>query len=146
MKTIDIPTLDTLTEAARSFMNLVKAGDRRLFAFYGDMGAGKTTFIRELARVMGVPDSQATNSPSFSLVNEYEAEPDGEKIYHFDFYRLDCLEEAIDMGVEDYWASGNLCFMEWPERVAPILPEETVSVKITVSDEDDSRRLEIYGL
>lgn len=146
MTSINIPSLSSLPEAARRFLELARGTDRRLFAFYGDMGAGKTTFIRELARAMGVPESQATNSPSFSLVNEYEAEPSGEKIYHFDFYRLDCLEEAIDMGVEDYWASGNFCFMEWPERVAPILPEETVSVKITVSDDDDSRRLEIYGL
>jgi tRNA threonylcarbamoyladenosine biosynthesis protein TsaE len=105
------------------------------------MGAGKTTFIRTLVRELGVGVEVAANSPSFSLVNEYET-PSGERIYHFDFYRLDSVEEAFDIGVEEYFDSGALCLMEWPERIIPILPEDTVTVKITVND-DDSRTLTI---
>lgn len=136
MKRIDIPTREALGEAAREFIALMDG--RRHFAFYGDMGAGKTTFIRTLARELGMADDEAANSPSFSLVNEYTT-PAG-VIHHFDFYRLDSVEEAFDIGVEDYFDSGSLCLMEWPERIIPILPEDTVTVKLTVND-DDSRTL-----
>ncbi len=139
MKRIDIPTAADLVSAAREFAKLL--GSRRHIAFYGDMGAGKTTFIRTLVRELGVGVDVAANSPSFSLVNEYET-PSGERIYHFDFYRLDSVEEAFDIGVEEYFDSGALCLMEWPERIIPILPEDTVTVKITVND-DDSRTLTI---
>lgn len=137
MKRIDIPSEADLPRAAREFAALM--GPHTLFAFYGDMGAGKTTFIRALVRELGVSDD-AANSPSFSIVNEYLAEPSGKLIYHFDFYRLDSLEEALDIGVEEYFDSGSICLMEWPERITPILPADTVSVKITVND-DDSRTI-----
>lgn len=139
MKRIEIPDASSLGAAAREFASII--GDRSHIAFYGDMGAGKTTFIRTLVRELGVPESVSANSPSFSLVNEYET-PGGQRIYHFDFYRLDTVEEALDIGVEDYFDSGDLCLMEWPERIIPILPEDTVTVKITVND-DDSRTLTI---
>ncbi|MDE6311683.1 MAG: tRNA (adenosine(37)-N6)-threonylcarbamoyltransferase complex ATPase subunit type 1 TsaE [Muribaculaceae bacterium] len=136
MKRIDIPSPEALGEAAREFISHI--GQRRHIAFYGDMGAGKTTFIRTLARELGMSADEAANSPSFSLVNEYST-PAG-TVYHFDFYRLDSVEEALDIGVEEYFDSGALCLMEWPERIIPILPEDTVSVKLTVND-DDSRTL-----
>lgn len=136
MKRIDIPGPSALADAAREFAGII--GNRRHIAFYGDMGAGKTTFIRSLASVLGMPGDEAANSPSFSLVNEYTT-PSG-IIYHFDFYRLDSVEEALDIGIEEYFDSGALCLMEWPERIIPILPEDTVTVKITVND-DDSRTL-----
>ena len=136
MKRIDIPSPEALGAAAREFISHI--GPRRHIAFYGDMGAGKTTFIRTLARELGMSADEAANSPSFSLVNEYST-PAG-TVYHFDFYRLDSVEEALDIGVEEYFDSGALCLMEWPERIIPILPEDTVSVKLTVND-DDSRTL-----
>ncbi len=136
MKRIDIPNPEALGAAAREFIKHI--GQRRHIAFYGDMGAGKTTFIRTLAQELGMSADEAANSPSFSLVNEYST-PSG-TVYHFDFYRLDSVEEALDIGVEEYFDSGALCLMEWPERIIPILPEDTVSVKLTVND-DDSRTL-----
>lgn len=139
MTTINIPSIGELDKAAREFMASIDG--RKHIAFYGDMGAGKTTFIRALCRELGVDDRDAPNSPSFSLVNQYEG-PDG-PVFHFDFYRLDSLEEALDIGVEEYFDSGALCLMEWPERIIPILPEDTVTVKISVNDDDDSRTLHI---
>ncbi|MDE6276665.1 MAG: tRNA (adenosine(37)-N6)-threonylcarbamoyltransferase complex ATPase subunit type 1 TsaE [Muribaculaceae bacterium] len=139
MKRIDIPTPEALDRAAREFIEII--GDRRHVAFYGDMGAGKTTFIRRVATALGMPADEAANSPSFSLVNEYSTSGTG-TVYHFDFYRLDSVEEALDIGVEEYFDSGALCLMEWPERIIPILPDDTVTVKLTVND-DDSRTLHI---
>lgn len=136
MKRIDIPVPSALPAAAREFIALMDG--RRHFAFYGDMGAGKTTFIRALACELGMSACEAANSPSFSLVNEYDT-PSG-RICHFDFYRLDSVEEALDIGVEEYFDSGDICLMEWPERIITILPDDTVTVKITVND-DDSRTL-----
>ena len=96
-------------------------------AFYGSMGAGKTTFIKAICDVLGVTDT--VNSPTFAIVNEYLA-ANGESVYHFDFYRIKKIEEAYDFGYEDYFYSGNLCLIEWPELIEELLPEETVRVKI----------------
>lgn len=138
MKTIHIPNISALPLAAKEFMS--QMDDETVYAFYGDMGAGKTTFIAELCRALGV-EEDAANSPSFSLINEYRSSETAELIYHFDLYRLENLEEAFDIGVEDYFDSGALCLIEWPERIEDILPDDTVKVKITVND-DDSRTLE----
>ncbi len=139
MKTIQIPSLEALPEAAREFMGLM--GYNTVFAFYGDMGAGKTTFINELCRALGV-DTDDTASPTFALINEYRSDTTAELIYHFDFYRIDDLDEALELGIEDYFDSGAVCLIEWPERITPVLPADTVSVRIRVND-DDSRTLEI---
>lgn len=128
--TADIP------EAARRFASLM--GDNTVFAFNGEMGAGKTTFILGLMRQLGVDSQELAGSPSFSLINEYRSATTAELIYHFDLYRLESLEEAFDIGVEDYFDSGALCFIEWPGLIADILPADTVHVDITVNP-DESR-------
>lgn len=109
-----------------------------MFAFYGEMGAGKTTFIRALVEALGV-DPEEANSPSFSIINEYRSDTTAELIYHFDLYRLESAEEAYDIGVEDYFDSGALCLLEWPERIEDILPDDTVSVKI--EEQPDGSRI-----
>ena len=139
MKKIEIPSVEALPEAARQFA--AEMGDNTGFAFYGDMGAGKTTFINALCEVLGV-DTAETASPTFALINEYRSETTAELIYHFDLYRMESLEEALELGIEDYFDSGAVCLIEWPERIAAALPNDTVSVKITVND-DDSRTLTI---
>ena len=139
MKTIEVPNIEALPEAARQFA--AEMGDNTVFAFYGDMGAGKTTFINALCEVLGV-DTAETASPTFALINEDRSDTTAELIYHFDFYRIESLEEALELGIEDYFDSGAVCLIEWPERVAAALPSDTVSVKITVND-DDSRTLAI---
>ena len=106
----------------------------RVYAFDAQMGAGKTTFISELCRALGTDD--IANSPTFAIVNVYEL-PDGEEMYHFDCYRLKSLREALDFGAEEYLYSGNYCFIEWPEIIAPILPEDTVRVSIRVLENGD---------
>lgn len=138
-KTINIANTDDLTRAANEFAS--EMGDSTVFAFHGEMGAGKTTFINALARVLGVEEDIA-NSPSFSLVNEYRSDTTAELIYHFDLYRLEKPEEAYDMGIEDYFDSGALCLIEWPDIVNDILPKDTVDVYITVN-EDGSRTLKM---
>ena len=115
-------------------------GDNTVFAFHGEMGAGKTTFIRALCEVLGV-DPEEANSPSFSIINEYRSDTTAELIYHFDLYRLESVEEALEIGVEDYFDSGALCLLEWPERIEPLLPDDTVVVNITVDPATDSRTL-----
>lgn len=139
MKTITISSLDNIDEAAREFIALM--GDRTVFAFYGEMGAGKTTFINALSRALGVEDD-ATGSPSFAIVNEYRSDTTAELIYHFDLYRLESVEEALDLGVEDYFDSGALCLIEWPERIDDILPDDTVKITVKVND-DGSRTLTV---
>lgn len=134
---IIIRDTDGLEQAAREF--LAALGDRRIVAFHAPMGAGKTTFISALCRVLGLED-EAT-SPTFSIINEYHS-PAGEKVYHFDFYRIDDLEEAADLGLDDYFCSGNLCLMEWPENVAPLLPDDTLDVEIRINP-DSSRTLRL---
>lgn len=136
---INIASAEALPEAAKQFAALM--GDETVYAFYGEMGAGKTSFIRELCRVLGVEEDLA-NSPSFSIINEYRSDTTAELIYHFDLYRLESEEEALEIGVEDYFDSGALCLLEWPERIEPLLPNDVVNVSITVND-DESRTLTI---
>lgn len=112
--------------------------DYTVFAFNGEMGAGKTTFINALSRVLGV-DEDPTSSPSFAIINEYRSSTTAELIYHFDLYRLENLEEAFDIGVEDYLDSGAICFLEWPERIADILPDDTV--RVDIAEQPDGSRL-----
>ena len=137
MHQINSPSLDALTEAAKEFISLM--GDRTVVAFHGEMGAGKTTFINALCRELGV-ESDDTASPTFAIVNEYRSDTTAELIYHFDLYRLESLEEALDVGVEDYLDCGALCLIEWPEKIDPILPADTIDLTITVNP-DGSRTL-----
>ena len=132
---IRIRSLAELPEAARSFIDAI--GDRRVFTFDAPMGAGKTTFIAEVCRQLGVEET--VNSPSFSIINEYR-DARGDTVYHFDFYRLRDAAEALEIGAEDYFYSGALCLIEWPERVAAIIPDEAVPVRIETSD-DGSRTI-----
>ena len=113
---------------------LVKCGDRRVFAFDGKMGAGKTTFIKHLCEAMGTED--VVNSPTFAIVNVYEV-ASGEEVYHFDCYRIKDIREAMDFGAEEYLYSGNYCFIEWAEMIEPLLPEDTIWVKIEVMENGD---------
>ncbi|MBR5331745.1 MAG: tRNA (adenosine(37)-N6)-threonylcarbamoyltransferase complex ATPase subunit type 1 TsaE [Muribaculaceae bacterium] len=139
MKTIQLKSLNDIAEVAKEF--IAQMGDETVYAFNGEMGAGKTTFINALCKALGVEDD-TTNSPSFSIINEYRSDTTAELIYHFDLYRLESLEEAFDIGVEDYFDSGALCFLEWPERIEDILPHDTVRVNIIVND-DDTRTITI---
>ncbi len=122
---IIIDSIEHIAQAASQFAQAI--GERRVFAFDGKMGAGKTTFVKALCEHLGVQD--VVNSPTFAIVNEYE-DGNGEPIYHFDFYRLKRLSEAYDMGCEEYFYSGHLCLIEWPDMVEELLPEDTVWVKI----------------
>lgn len=128
---IKIQSIDTIREAAREFIK--KMGDHKVFAFYGKMGAGKTTFVKAICEELGVND--VITSPTFAIVNEYEAHD--ASIYHFDFYRIKKIEEVYDMGYEDYFYSGGLCFIEWPELIEDLLPEDAVKVTISVNDNDE---------
>lgn len=134
---ITIKSLDTIHEAAREFID--NMGHGHVFAFYGKMGAGKTTFIKAVCEELGVED--IITSPTFAIVNEYHTTTTNDVIYHFDFYRIKKLEEVYDMGYEEYFYSGALCFLEWPELIEEILPEDTVMVKIT-QQEDGTRTVE----
>lgn len=124
MSEIIIHSLEDIKRAASEFVALI--GNRRIFAFYGHMGAGKTTFIKAICEELGVTD--AVSSPTFAIVNEYASTMGS--IYHFDFYRIKRSSEVLDLGFEDYAYSGNLCLMEWPELIEEFLPEETVDVHI----------------
>ena len=130
---IKINSLEQIHEAAQEFVAAM--GDHTVFAFYGQMGAGKTTFIKAVCECLGVED--VINSPTFAIVNEYRS-GSGELIYHFDFYRIKKLEEVYDMGYEDYFYSGALCFIGWPELIEELLPADAVKVSI-VEAEDGSR-------
>ena len=124
-----LKNLSDLDIVARKFVE--NMGNRNVFAFYGEMGAGKTTFIKAICSALGV--TETITSPTFSIVNEYE-KSEGEPIFHFDFYRIKNIEEAYDFGYEDYFYSGHLCFIEWPELVEPLLPENVVKVQIVIAD------------
>lgn len=134
---ISIPSLDNIADAAREFVSHI--GEHRVFAFYGNMGAGKTTFIKAVCEELGVSDD--VSSPTFAIVNEYASEMG--PIYHFDFYRIKNISEVIDLGFEDYAYSGCLCFMEWPQLIDEILPEETVHVHI--AEQGDGSRIVRMG-
>jgi tRNA threonylcarbamoyladenosine biosynthesis protein TsaE len=129
---IKIKDLEHIREAARQFISHI--GDRRVFAFYGSMGAGKTTFIKAVCEELGVTD--VVTSPTFAIVNEYQASD--RPIFHFDFYRIKKLEEVYDMGYEDYFYSDALCFIEWPELIEEVLPAE--AVKVTITEKADGTR------
>ena len=135
---IRIPDLNSIDAAAAQFVEHM--GDRRIFAFYGKMGAGKTTFIRAVCRKLGVEEE--VTSPSFAIVNEYRSETSGRSIFHFDFYRIKRVEEVYDLGYEDYFYGGGLNFLEWPELVEPLLPDETVRVEIS-EDADGGRTVKV---
>lgn len=136
--TIHIESLDKLPEAARAFAATM--GDETVYAFRGSMGAGKTTFINELCRCLGV-DSDMTGSPTFAIVNEYRSDTTAELIYHFDCYRLESIDDALEIGITDYFDSGSLCLLEWPEKIEALLPDDTVEVEITENPDDHSRTL-----
>jgi tRNA threonylcarbamoyladenosine biosynthesis protein TsaE len=131
MFTIEIKDLDAVVDAAKAFIK--QMDDRTVFAFRGTMGAGKTTFIKAVCEELGVRD--VINSPTFAIVNEYRSETTCELIYHFDFYRINSVQEAYNMGAEDYFESGALCFIEWPEKVKDLLPDDTVYVDIAEQEE-----------
>ena len=131
---ITINSFDNIREAAKQFIAAME--DNTVFAFYGKMGAGKTTFIKAICEELGVTD--VINSPTFAIVNEYRSDETGELIYHFDFYRIKKLDEVYDMGYEDYFYSGALCFIEWPELVEEVLPGD--AVKVTIEEVEDGTR------
>ena len=137
MITLEIQSLENINQTAKKFIELI--GNRTIFSFNGSMGAGKTTFIKAICESMGV--KEPVNSPTFSIVNEYEA-ADGRIIYHFDCYRINKIEEAVDMGTEEYLYSGNLCFIEWSENIAPLLPDQIVNVNIKET-ENGKREIQI---
>ena len=155
---IKIQSIETIREAAREFINHI--GEHRVFAFYGKMGAGKTTFVKAICEELGVED--VITSPTFAIVNEYTASPNPSEggegladkgdastsspsgrsgevaIYHFDFYRIKRLEEVYDMGYEEYFYSGALCFIEWPELIEPLLPDD--AVRVIIEEQADGTR------
>lgn len=135
---IKIPTTEALPAAAKEFVAAM--GERKVFAFYGKMGAGKTTFIRAICHELGV--TEEVTSPSFAIVNEYRSDTTGQSIYHFDFYRIKRIEEVYDLGYEDYFYGGGLNFLEWPELIEDLLPSDAVKVEITVAP-DGSRTVRI---
>lgn len=132
---IRIPNLESLPQAAKEFIDAM--GEDTVFAFYGKMGAGKTTFIKALGEALKISDT--INSPTFSIVNEYRSDETDELVYHFDFYRIKAIEEVYDMGYEDYFYSGALCFIEWPELIEEVLPANAVYV--TIEEQEDGSRL-----
>ena len=133
-KEFHINSVEALTEVSEYLISLRDEAD--IIAFYGSMGAGKTTLIKNLCHKMGVTDE--VNSPTFAIVNEYVTE-EGESVYHFDFYRIKKLEEAYDIGFENYFDSGNLCLIEWPEMIEPLLPEKYIRVEIQQGETDNER-------
>lgn len=135
---ININNLESIREAARTFIGQI--ADHKVFAFYGNMGAGKTTFVKAICEELGVED--VITSPTFAIINEYHSETRQLTIYHFDFYRIKKLEEVYDMGYEDYFYSGNLCFIEWPELIEDLLPDDAVRVKIR-ENKDGTRTVQL---
>ena len=131
---IRIKSIEEIAVAAKEFVAAM--GERKVFAFYGKMGAGKTTFIKAVCEELGVED--VINSPTFAIVNEY-VDGQGEPVYHFDFYRIKNLQEVMDLGYEDYVYSGHVCFMEWPELIENLRPDD--AVKVTIEEEIDGGRV-----
>jgi tRNA threonylcarbamoyladenosine biosynthesis protein TsaE len=136
---LEINSLDTINIAAQQFIELM--GDNTVFAFFGKMGAGKTTFIKAICQELGVLDQ--VNSPTFSIINEYKT-INGESIYHFDCYRINNVQEAINLGFDDYFCRENLCFIEWAENISEILPDDTIGVVFDVqADQTRTLKLEL---
>ncbi len=133
---ISCQKVDELKDAARKLIEVFP--ERRVFAFYGEMGAGKTTFIKSICKYLGVED--IVNSPTFSIINEYKT-ASGESIFHFDFYRIEKQEEVFDIGFEEYVYSGDHCFIEWPEKIEELLPDDCVYVKIEVGKDNAIRNI-----
>ena len=134
MNELKIKSLEDINSVAKQFIELV--GERRVFAMYGPMGVGKTTFVKAVCEELGVDDT--INSPTFAIVNEYRT-PEDKVVYHFDFYRIEDVQEAYDFGYEDYFYSKAMCFIEWPERIESILPSDVVNLNFT--EEEDGRRI-----
>lgn len=128
---LPVKSLDELKPAAEQLISF--GGSEKIFLFYGDMGAGKTTLIKSLCESLGV--KEPATSPTFSIVNEYKGE--SSKIYHFDFYRLRNQSEALDLGYEEYFYSGNYCFIEWPEKIPDLLPDNYISVNVQVVSDNE---------
>ncbi len=133
MQKITIPNLEGISHAAQQFVEAM--GPNKVFAMFGPMGVGKTTFIKSVCEALGVQD--VITSPTFAIVNEYRTRT-GDAVYHFDFYRITKIEEVYDMGYEDYFYSGSLCFLEWPELVEELLPEDVV--RVTLAEGEDGVR------
>lgn len=133
MMQITIPSIDNIDSAARQLVDML--GPRRKVAFFGEMGAGKTTLIQSVCKVLGVEDTVA--SPTFALINEYFTK-EGELVYHFDLYRIENITEVYDLGYEDYFYSDAYCFIEWPEKALELIPEDVLMLEIKVLD-DGSR-------
>lgn len=125
----EVNNLSDLPNVAEQLLNF--AGDKKVFIFEGDMGAGKTTFIKTFCKVLGVEET--VSSPTYSIVNEYES-PNG-AVFHFDFYRIKDIQEAYDLGYEEYFYGGGICLIEWPERIEDLLPENFIKVEVTILDE-----------
>ena len=127
-----IRSLSEISNAAKEFIS--QMGSNKVFVFYGSMGAGKTTFIKAICEELEVED--VINSPTFAIINEYSTK-NGRQIFHFDFYRINKIEEAYDFGYEDYFYSGNLCFVEWPEKIKELIPKDAVEVHIIENAEGE---------
>ena len=134
MTELRIKNLDEINSVAKKFIELV--GERRVFAMYGAMGVGKTTFVKAVCEELGVEDT--INSPTFAIINEYHT-PKDKIVYHFDFYRIEDVQEAYDFGYEDYFYSKAMCFIEWPERIESILPSDVINLNF--SEEEDGSRI-----
>ena len=137
MESLILKSLSDLNIVADKFLRVLR--DKKVIAFFGPMGVGKTTFIKALCNELGV--AEIVTSPTFALINEYQTGK-GETIYHFDFYRINKIEEVFDLGYEDYFFSGSYCFIEWPDKVAEILPDNVVYVQM-LENEDGSRTINI---
>ena len=124
-------TLQEIDEVAQEVLKIIQAENKNVVAFYGEMGAGKTTLIKSIAKQLGAID--IIQSPTFAIINEY-ALKNGSSIYHFDFYRIERIEEALDLGLDEYFYSGKLCFIEWPEIVETLLPEDTIKFRLSILD------------
>ncbi len=133
---IEIKDIEDLPRAAADLLDAI--GERHIVALRGKMGAGKTTLVGEMMRQLKMDDE--ASSPTFAIANEYHSSETGQTVYHFDFYRLESSAEAYDIGIEDYWDSGNLCLMEWTENIEDILPEDTLFVDIE-EQADGTRRV-----
>lgn len=125
-------TLNNIDEVAKEFV--ANMGNAKIFGFYGGMGAGKTTFITAICRALGVVEP--ITSPTFAIINEYEAESNS-IVYHFDCYRLETVQDALNIGIEEYFADGNICLIEWAENIEPLLPKEAVKVRIKIAENDE---------